>query len=64
MEYMEGGELHDPKNLHRCQTESQISQIVLSITDALAFCHGRDIVHRDIKVRVPNPAREHPVDNQ
>lgn len=47
---MEGGELCDQKNLYRCKTEGQICQIVRTLTDALDFCHSKNIVHRDIKV--------------
>ena len=52
MEYCEGGELYALDNLHRCTNEKQIAQIVLTITDALDFCHCKNIVHRDIKVQV------------
>lgn len=51
MEYCEGGELYAGNNLHRCSNETQIAEIVLTITDALDFCHSKSIVHRDIKVK-------------
>lgn len=50
MEYCEGGELYSNGNLHRLSTEKQIAEVVLTITDALDFCHSKGIVHRDIKV--------------
>lgn len=50
MEYCEGGELYSNNNLHRLSTEKQIAEVVLTITDALDFCHSKSIVHRDIKV--------------
>lgn len=52
MQYMEGGQLCDQKNLVRCKTEGQICQIVRTITDALDFCHSKNIVHRDMKVNL------------
>lgn len=50
MEYMEGGELCDPQNTSRCSTEAQIAEIIKTLTDALDYCHNKNIVHRDIKV--------------
>ena len=50
MEYCEGGELYSNNNLRRLSTEKQIAEVVLTITDALGFCHSKNIVHRDIKV--------------
>ena len=50
MEYCEGGELYSNSNLRRLSTEKQIAEVVLTITDALGFCHYKNIVHRDIKV--------------
>mgnify|MGYP000850341476 FL=1 len=50
MEYCEGGELYGSNNLKRLSNEKQIAEIVLTITDALDFCHSKSIVHRDIKV--------------
>jgi serine/threonine protein kinase len=55
MEYCEGGELYAPNNFHRCSNETQIAEIVLTITDALDFCHSKNIVHRDIKVPFSKP---------
>ena len=50
MEYCEGGELYSNPNLQRLSTEKKIAEVVLTITDALNFCHSKGIVHRDIKV--------------
>ena len=52
MEYCEGGELYSNNNLRRLSTEKQIAEVVLTITDALGFCHSKNIVHRDIKVTI------------
>ncbi|KAL9245306.1 hypothetical protein vseg_018972 [Gypsophila vaccaria] len=49
LEYAFGGELY--KELRRCRflPENQAATYIASLTEALAYCHDKNVIHRDIK---------------
>lgn len=49
MEHVPGGDLFDFVAQHNCLTESQASQCVRSIFQAVEYLHRHGIVHRDLK---------------
>jgi serine/threonine protein kinase len=49
LEYIEGKELLDELLLGRCEDERRAANIMLQLFEALAHCHARGIVHRDVK---------------
>lgn len=49
MEYVRGGDLFDFVSQHDCLTETQSSQTLHSILQAVEFLHRNGIVHRDLK---------------
>jgi len=48
-----GGELFDKIVEKGAYTESEASQLVRKIVSAVEYLHGIDIVHRDLKVVIP-----------
>lgn len=48
-EYLGGGELFDAICDKEIYLEEDIRGIMLSVVDALKYCHSRNVVHRDIK---------------
>lgn len=50
MEEMRGGELFDRIVEREKYTESDSRAVVETLADALRYCHGLGIVHRDLKV--------------
>lgn len=49
-EYCEGGNLHDKLVKESILSENCASQIMFQIFSALAYCHEKGIIHRDIKL--------------
>ena len=54
LEYMAGGSLRDrlleEKKKHHRLSEEEIFGIISPIVDAMEYCHGNGVVHRDLKV--------------
>ncbi|XP_060526690.1 serine/threonine-protein kinase GD17699 [Cylas formicarius] len=48
-EYVSGGDLFDVITRYQKFTEDQAALMVKHLASALAYLHGRDIVHRDVK---------------
>ncbi len=49
MEYVSGGTLRDLLRRRGRLPEAEALRIAAEVADALAYAHGRDVVHRDIK---------------
>ncbi|KAJ8748916.1 hypothetical protein K2173_013351 [Erythroxylum novogranatense] len=49
LEYAHGGELYKELRKNGYLTEKQAATYVASLTNALAYCHKKDVIHRDIK---------------
>lgn len=49
MEYVAGGTLHDLLRRRGRLSEAEALRFAAEIAEALAYAHGRDVVHRDIK---------------
>lgn len=51
MEYLAGGELYDywRRFEQRRMPEREVAEIMLQMAQALDYCHGMKIIHRDIK---------------
>ncbi|KAM7260774.1 hypothetical protein ACFE04_026249 [Oxalis oulophora] len=49
LEYAHGGELYSLLSKNRYLTEKQAATYIASLTEALAYCHEKDVIHRDIK---------------
>jgi serine/threonine/tyrosine protein kinase RAD53 len=52
LEYVPGGDLLDYILKNNGVSEEQARDIVLQTCEALAYCHGRGITHRDLKPEV------------
>jgi hypothetical protein len=52
MELMTGGELFDYVVQKGTLTEEEASRIVRMVTSALVYMHSKNVIHRDLKVRV------------
>jgi ribosomal protein S6 kinase alpha-5 len=52
LEYLQGGELFDRIRQKKNFTEAEASVLMRKIVSAVAFMHGRGVVHRDIKPEV------------
>ena len=50
MEYLEGGELLDYVQKHKTLPEEEAKNYFLQIVDAMEYCHGQKIIHRDLKL--------------
>ena len=50
MEYVAGRDLDDRYISQGVRNETVICKVVLSLTNALEFCHMRNVIHRDLKV--------------
>lgn len=50
LEYAEGGTLKEFLNSKKILNEEQTRKIVIQILDALIYCHGKKIIHRDLKL--------------
>lgn len=48
-ELLSGGELLDSICERDCYTENDARRVMQSVTEALQFCHNRNVIHRDIK---------------
>ncbi|KAH7849680.1 hypothetical protein Vadar_021361 [Vaccinium darrowii] len=49
LEYAHGGELYRQLRKTGHLSERQAATYIASLTQALAYCHGKDVIHRDIK---------------
>jgi serine/threonine protein kinase len=49
MNFVEGDSLADRINRYGAQSESQVLAWAQQLLDGLAYCHARNIIHRDIK---------------
>lgn len=49
LEFAAGGTLHN-EVLKGPFTEVMASRVMLEIASALSYCHGRGVIHRDVKV--------------
>ncbi|KAH7519554.1 hypothetical protein FEM48_Zijuj08G0049300 [Ziziphus jujuba var. spinosa] len=49
LEYAHGGELYKELRLNGHLSEKQAATYILSLAQALAYCHEKDVIHRDIK---------------
>ncbi|XP_059457919.1 serine/threonine-protein kinase Aurora-3 [Corylus avellana] len=49
LEYAHGGELYGKLRKTGHLSENQAATYILSLTQALAYCHEKDVIHRDIK---------------
>ncbi|CAM8891873.1 unnamed protein product [Rhodiola kirilowii] len=49
LEYAHGGELYKKLRKTGCLSERQAATYIASLTEALAYCHGKNVIHRDIK---------------
>lgn len=49
MEYLPGGDLQELLHLQGPLSESEVKALLETILEALAACHARGIIHRDIK---------------
>jgi serine/threonine protein kinase len=59
MEYSNGGTLYDRVAEHRPFSEAQAATLLKQIMDLLGYLHGKDIIHRDLKLEsilLPNEA--------
>jgi serine/threonine protein kinase len=56
LEVMTGGELFDRIVEKSKYSESEAAETMTKITDAIAYCHGLGIVHRDLKVSAQHSA--------
>ena len=50
MEYVSGKDLDDRYISQGIRDESTIYKVIISLAEALAFCHSMNIIHRDLKV--------------
>lgn len=50
MEYIAGKDLYDRYISQGIRDENIICKVVISLTNALDFCHSRNVIHRDLKV--------------
>ncbi|KAH9605616.1 hypothetical protein KSS87_001028 [Heliosperma pusillum] len=49
LEYAFGGELYKVLRRSGFLPENQAATYIASLTEALAYCHGKNVIHRDIK---------------
>ncbi|XP_023897016.1 serine/threonine-protein kinase Aurora-3 isoform X2 [Quercus suber] len=49
LEYAHGGELYRELRKRGFLSENKAATYILSLAQALAFCHEKDVIHRDIK---------------
>ncbi|GMH22506.1 hypothetical protein Nepgr_024349 [Nepenthes gracilis] len=49
LEFAFGGELYKELRKHGHLTENQAATYIASLTEALAYCHEKNVIHRDIK---------------
>uniref|UniRef100_A0A7N0T429 Aurora kinase n=1 Tax=Kalanchoe fedtschenkoi TaxID=63787 RepID=A0A7N0T429_KALFE len=49
LEYAHGGELYKKLRKTGCLSERQAAMYIASLTEALAYCHEKNVIHRDIK---------------
>ncbi|XP_074273166.1 serine/threonine-protein kinase Aurora-3-like isoform X2 [Silene latifolia] len=49
LEYAFGGELYKELRRSGFLPENQAATYIASLTEALAYCHGKNVIHRDIK---------------
>jgi len=53
LEYMTGGKLFDRIVDKEHYSEKEAADTIRPVVDAVKYCHGLGIVHRDLKVGLP-----------